>query len=81
MCLAVLVADEAIASLSECLPLDVQQGAQVLEEAHLVAVVLSVVLDVALMRPQLLNQDLLLPKLQKQKHHSNTQLTFAVKNS
>lgn len=36
---------------------------QIGKEAHLVAIVLSVVLDVALVRPQLLNQNLLLSQL------------------
>jgi len=46
--LAVLVADEAVATLGKGLSLHVQNGAQVLEQTHLVAVVLGVVLDVAL---------------------------------
>jgi len=61
--LAVLVADEAVATLGKGLSLHVQNGAQVLEQTHLVAVVLGVVLDVALVLAQLLDQDLLLSQL------------------
>jgi hypothetical protein len=51
-CLAVLVADKTVATLSQRLALDVEKCAQVLKQTHLVAIVFSVVLDVALVRPQ-----------------------------
>lgn len=61
--LTVLVADQAVATLGKRLALHVQNRAQILEQTHLVAVVLRVVLDVALVLAQLLDQDLLLSQL------------------
>lgn len=64
--LAVLVANKAVAALSQGLALDLEQGAQVLEQIHLVAVVLCVVLDVTLVSAQLLDQHFLLPQLRSE---------------
>jgi hypothetical protein len=60
-----LVAHKSITTLSQGLALDVQKCTQVLEETHLVAIVLGVVLDVTLVRSQLFNQDFLLTQLHK----------------
>lgn len=50
--LRVLIADEPIPTLGDGLALDIQQGAKIAEELHLVAVVLGVVFDVPLMCAQ-----------------------------
>lgn len=59
----VLVADEAVATLADSLALHVKEGAQVLVDLHLVAVVLGVILDVPLVGTQVLHNVLLLSQL------------------
>ena len=50
--LRVLVADQSVFTLSHSLALDVKKRAEISEELHLIAVVLSVVLDVPLVAAQ-----------------------------
>ena len=56
----VLVADESVAAIGRRACLDVKQVPQVLEDPHLVAVVFTVILDVALLLSQLAHHCLLL---------------------
>ena len=74
-----MVADKTISALSSRLTLDVQKRSQVFEKTHLVAVVLSIVLDVSLVRPEVFDDVLLLAELNML--NLNDQLTFALKNS
>ena len=53
--LAILVAYQSIAAFGKRLPLNVEQCPQILKQAHLIAVVLSVVFDVSLMGAQFFN--------------------------
>ena len=62
-CLAILVADESVTTFSLSFALNIKKSAEILKQTHLIAIVLSVVLNVALVRPQLLNQNLLLSQL------------------
>jgi hypothetical protein len=77
--LAILVADETVASFGSGFTFDVEQRAQVFKQTHLVAVVFGVVLNVPLMSAQILDNVLLLTKLKQLKCYFS--LTFALKNS
>jgi hypothetical protein len=72
--LAILVADETVASFSSGLTFDVEQCTQVFKQTHLVAVVLGVVLDVPLMSAQILDDVLLLTELKQLKSISHLPL-------
>jgi hypothetical protein len=76
--LAILVADETVAPFGSRLAFDVEQGPQVFEEAHLVAVVFGVVFNVSLVRAKIFDDVFLLSELKKSDVNS---LTFALKNS
>lgn len=61
--LLVLVSDKSVATLRNSLSFDVEKLAQIFEELHLGTVVIGVVLDVALMSPQVFHHVLLLSQL------------------
>ena len=61
--LAVLVSNEAISAFGDSFALDFKEGLKVAEQVHLVAVVLRVVLNVALVSTQVTNNHLLLGQL------------------
>jgi len=61
--LSVLVANEAVAALSDGLALHVEEGTQVLVNLHLIAVVLRVILDVPLVGTQVFHNVFLLSQL------------------
>ena len=64
--LAILVTNETVAPFGSRLAFDVEQRTQVFEQAHLVAVVFGVVLDVSLVGAQILDDVLLLSQLNSQ---------------
>ena len=77
-----MIPDEAIAALCYSLPFDVEERPQVLEKLHLGAEVIGVVLNVALVGPEVLHDIFLLTELNRFKVISNVfLLTFALKNS
>jgi hypothetical protein len=77
--LTILIANETVAPFGCGFTLNIQQGSQVFEQTHLVAVVLGVVLDVPLVSAKIFDDVFLLTELRKVRN--SILLTFALKNS